>query len=212
MEDWSGESTSCHLTFACELIKGNLEPVSDTLFKKQSQGRDNVIHFHSPLETGTTSASASSSTSPPAEPSTSSKPTVTTVSTIPTITPLLPPPRILDSLPTNSLNFCKFAIVEIPEELGLTGEKMELMSRKRRRPDGCPGLGGGRQGLLAVPNLMDSDSVSPGVSIHHGAPADLAPSNSGRHLPPADPYPSPRSLHARPDPYHLYPRNRRPES
>ncbi|KAH8089136.1 WD40-repeat-containing domain protein [Filobasidium floriforme] len=129
-----------------------------------SQGRDNVIHFHSPLETGSTSASASSSTSPPAEPSqpepsTSSKPTVTTVSAIPTITPLLPPPRMLDSLPTNSLNFCKFALVEIPEELGLTGEKMKTMSRKRRRPDGCPGLGSGRQGLLAVPNLMDSDSV-----------------------------------------------------
>lgn len=150
-----------------------------TLFKKQSQGRDNVIHFYSPLETGTTSASASSSTSPSVEPSqpepsTCSKPAVTTVSTIPTITPLLPPPIILDSLPTNSLNFCKFSLVEIPEELGLTGEKMEMMSRKRRRPDGCPGLGSGRQGLLAVPNLMDSDSVSPGVRVHDGAPADLA--------------------------------------
>jgi hypothetical protein len=165
MEDSLGESTSCHLIFVRELIKGNLGPVSDTLFKKQSQGRDNVIHFHSPLETGVTSASASSSTSPSVEasqpgPSTSFKPTVSAVSTIPTITPLLPPPRILDSLPTNSLNFCKFAIVEIPEELGLTGEKMEMMSRKRRRPDECPGLGSGRQGLLAVPNLMDSDSVS----------------------------------------------------
>lgn len=64
--------------------------------------------------------------------------------------------------------------MEIPEELGLTGEKMEMMSRKIRRPDGCPGLGSGRQGLLAVPNLMDSDSVSPGVRVHDGAPADLA--------------------------------------
>lgn len=188
-----------------------------TLFKKQSQGRDNVIHFHSPLETGTTSVSASSSTSPPVEapqpgPSTSSKPTLSTVSTIPTITPLLPPPRTLDSLPTNSLNFCKFSIVKIPEELGLTGEKMELMGRKRRRPDGCPGLGSGRQGLLAVPNLMDSDSVS--LSWCQDSPWCVHSSNafnSGRHLPPSDPYPSPCSLHARPNSHHLHTGNRRAE-
>lgn len=86
---------------------------------------------------------------------------------LPSTTPLLPPPTKLDSLPTNSLNFCKFALVEIPG--GAKGS--EGVKRGRRRVlDGLVGLDrvrgegegeeGRKEGLLAVPNLMDSDSVS----------------------------------------------------
>lgn len=141
----------------------HVEELMMVLVQKQSQGRDNMIHFHSPLSTGTASSS-SASTRPSSDDSTSTDPqpapTATTVSTIPTITPLLPPPTILDSLPTNSLNFCKFALLEIPEALQLSEEVLERMYKRRRRPEGCEGLKKGKQGLLAVPNLMDSDSVS----------------------------------------------------
>jgi hypothetical protein len=80
------------------------------LTSEGSHGRDNVIHIYEPIvhRRGLSLAVGPS--------------------------PITKPPEIWKTLPTNSLNFCRFALLPIPA-----------------------GRGKEREALLAVPNLLDSE-------------------------------------------------------
>ncbi|KAJ9095247.1 hypothetical protein QFC21_005613 [Naganishia friedmannii] len=117
-----------------------------------SHGRDNIIHFHAPLDPSHSQPTASDSS----------------------LTNLLQPPQIIRSLPVNSLNFCGFHLIPIPAGY-------ELQSRHAEGPDDavlnklqndsadtadsnltCSNIDGkwfSAQGLLAVPNLTDSETI-----------------------------------------------------
>lgn len=131
-----------------------------------SHGRDNIIHFHAPLDLSSTPSQPT--LSPNATPSSSK-----TVATTNGYRNLLSPPRIIRSLPVNSLNFCRFHLIPIP-----TGYELDIPVVEGLGTDKLDGSGKGEdepgklvqdrfmrrwnaaQGLLAVPNLTDSETVS----------------------------------------------------
>ncbi|KAK4689687.1 ASTRA-associated protein 1, partial [Tremellales sp. Uapishka_1] len=105
-----------------------------------SHGRDNTLHFYEPL------ARISPSTTGP--------------------NPSLPPPRVYKTLPTNSLNFCRFSLCPVLQALE---PDLELKGKTKER-----------EALIIVPSLMDSELVS--VEGRHLAPP-LFPTGSFVHQP-----------------------------
>ncbi|KAL7420469.1 Astra associated protein 1 Asa1 [Cryptotrichosporon argae] len=98
-----------------------------------TQGRDNLVHIHSAFGAGT-SAGAGTSTG--------------TAVALPGLTPTLAPPRVAQTLHSNALNFCRFALAPIPSG---TGRAAADADAKRK------GKGKGKEALLVLPNLVDSE-------------------------------------------------------
>lgn len=160
-------------------------------FGSHSHGRDNVIHFHTPLDHLAPSLPPSfhsSRTNPSNTASSSHAPT--------SLIPLLPPPRVKRSLPVNSLNFCRFHLIEVPFHHTNTNTKSKSTSTSSPKPpikttqssagklsesilqeeleasisngvarepedgDDPTARSSQKEGLLAVPNLTDSETVS----------------------------------------------------
>lgn len=110
-----------------------------------SQGRDNTVKFHLPLATNT-------------QDDNSSQPQ----GKLDTLTPLLPSPSVIAVLPINAINFCKLSLVDIPSRLSHHLSHLRADEDQGKSLQGPLGNGQAhRQGLMAVPNLLDSDSVSP---------------------------------------------------
>lgn len=134
-----------------------------------SHGRDNIIHFHEPLNRA--SAPVPSAT----ETSSALSSSITLISATAPYRTLFTPPRIIRSLPVNSLNFCGFDLVPIPTgfelDIPVVDDGLEEQDEKaegdaeRGRVDVDQGKAMRRwkstQGLLAVPNLTDSETVRP---------------------------------------------------
>lgn len=130
-----------------------------------SHGRDNIIHFHTPLGLSSTPSRLVPS-------HTATKSATRTVATINGYRNLLTPPRIIRSLPVNSLNFCGLHLLPIPTGHELEIPAVEILDTEAEaeadeREDGGEKLVQDRfgqrwnkaQGLLAVPNLTDSETV-----------------------------------------------------
>ncbi|KAJ9097568.1 hypothetical protein QFC20_006143 [Naganishia adeliensis] len=130
-----------------------------------SHGRDNIIHFHAPLDLSSTPSQPT--LSPKATPS-SSKAVATTNG----YRNLLSPPHIIRSLPVNSLNFCGFHLIPIPTGYepdipvveGLGTDKLDGSGKGEDEPgklvqDRFMRRWNAAQGLLAVPNLTDSETI-----------------------------------------------------
>lgn len=137
-----------------------------------SHGRDNIIHFHAPLDRA---SGLDSSTIENKNADIRPKPSHSqAVKSDAALTNLLQPPKIIRSLPVNSLNFCGFHLIPIP--VGY-----ELQPRHTETPyDDAPSISqddhadaavrtassdinqkwSRAQGLLAVPNLTNSETVS----------------------------------------------------
>lgn len=139
----------------------------------RSHGRDNIIHFHEPLNR------ASAPAAPTIDPSSNPSSSKSLVSTTATYRTLLSPPRIIRSLPVNSLNFCGFDLVPIPTGFALNVPAVDELEEGGDEEDELRARAGqGKvtskwktvQGLLAVPNLTDSETVwapPDGVSLSH---------------------------------------------
>jgi hypothetical protein len=161
-----------------------------------SHGRDNIIHFHTPLGLPSTPSQITQS-------HTATHSASRTVATINGYRNLINPPRIIRSLPVNSLNFCGFHLIPIPTGHELEIPAVEILDSEAEagadgKEDGGEKLVEDRsvqrwkkaQGLLAVPNLTDSETVRR-IPVHtYSSLTNILISD--RYLPPSVLWPSTR--------------------
>lgn len=126
---------------------------------KPSHGRDNQILFHAPFDRFAQSLSVISASTRAGSVQQEQQPAINSIKT--SLTPMLPPPVVKHALPVNALNFCGFAIVKVPShEQAAFGEDTSRHLPAESAHGSFAANFAAQEGLLAVPNLTDSETVS----------------------------------------------------